>query len=192
MKHLTPDELIDAIDNALSRGRQAHVSGCDECRAQLAQMRAMLSEVSRVDVPEPSPLFWERFSDRVRTAIAGEPALPPRAGRWFQWQVLVPIGALAALVLALASAVPERAISVVDRAELAMFETGSDNQAVSDVDAQWELVAALVGDVDFDAAAEAGVAAAPGAADDVVMLLSAAEQQELMRLLREELERSGG
>src|SRR5689334_13377184 len=31
-----------------------------------------------VDVPEPSPLFWDHLSQRVRTAVASEPVPQPR------------------------------------------------------------------------------------------------------------------
>jgi hypothetical protein len=113
--------------------------------------------------------------------------------RWFEWPVLVPLGALALLVFALVSVVPQGAHDLW-RTQLAM-STGVDADDVGtalDADTHWELMAALIGDVDVEAAEQAGMSAVPGSADDVVSHLSSAEQQELGRLLREELKSSGG
>ena len=45
----------------------------------------------------------------------------------------------------------------------------------------------LVGDIDLDTAAAAGVVVEPGDAEQAVLQLTAEEQQELTRLLRAEL-----
>jgi len=79
MTHLTSDELIDAMEGLLPAERQAHLAACDACRRELAELSSVLGEAKRVSVPEPSPLFWQHFSSRVRTAIAAV-ALP--AGGW--------------------------------------------------------------------------------------------------------------
>ena len=193
MNHLTPDEFIDAVEGTLLPARQAHVRECNHCRLHVAQMTTMLNEVRGVGVPEPSPLFWDYFPDWVRRAIAVEPAVPPRLARWFQWPVLVPLTALASIVLVLASAVPERAVGLVD-SEMAVtgIDTAPEADAAVDPDADWELMAALAAGVDFDTTDQSALDSAPGAADEAVMQLSAAEQQELLRLLREELQHSGG
>ena len=193
MSHLTTDELVDAVEQTLSPARQAHLIECGDCRHHVAQMAALVHEVRLVDVPEPSPLFWDRFSDRVRRAIADEGRVPPRLARWFEWPVLVPVGALAALVLALTSAISPRVVGTLDNATaINVIEPAPMIEPAGDVDAQWELVAAIVGEVDVEAAEQAGIRTTPGAADEAVLQLTAAEQQELLRLLREELERSGG
>ena len=63
-------------------------------------------------MPEPSPLFWPHFSERVRTAIDSE-ALPESTWpSWLRWQVLLPLGAVAMIVLGLMISVPKQ-----DRAE---------------------------------------------------------------------------
>jgi hypothetical protein len=193
MTHLTADELVDAVDGRLSQVLQTHLAGCDGCREKLADLAGVLAEVRAVDVPEPSPLFWERLSDNVRSAVAADSARPPIVARWFEWPVLVPLGALALLVFALVSVVPQGAHDLW-RTQLAM-STGVDADDVGtalDADTHWELMAALIGDVDVEAAEQAGMSAVPGSADDVVSHLSSAEQQELGRLLREELKSSGG
>jgi hypothetical protein len=192
MNHLTPDEFIDAVGQTLPPARQAHLHACEDCRLQVAQMTAMVREVRDVAVPAPSPLFWGHLSDRVRRAIAVEPAVPPAVARWFQWPVLVPLGALASLVLVLASAVPQRVVQPRDDGmAVAAIDDLHDADAPVDPEAHWELMAALIANVDFDAD-QSAMGGAPGAADAAVTQLTAAEQQELLRLLREELQHSGG
>jgi hypothetical protein len=187
MTHLTADELIDAVDAALSPARRAHLDTCDRCRREAIALHAALSEVRAADVPEPSPLFWDHFSARVTTAIA-EAELPP-ARRWFHWHVLAPLAGLALLVMALVSSVPSRpgpgdTLTGVT-AQATIEEAGAD------IEAEWTLLADLFSEYDVDSAREAGIVAGPGAADQAVLQLTLGEQQELMRLLREEL-RAGG
>lgn len=83
MKHLTEAELVDRIDGALAPSRSVHLEACDTCRAAEAELRDMLARAGDVQIPEPSPLFWEHFSARVhegvRNAKAGEPS------RWVGW-----------------------------------------------------------------------------------------------------------
>src|SRR5262245_19463877 len=69
MSHLTERELVDVIDGALPPERQAHADACATCRGEIASLRAMLDEALTADVPEPSPLFWEHFSARVREGV---------------------------------------------------------------------------------------------------------------------------
>src|SRR5437762_12868319 len=61
----------------------------------------LLALLRDVDVPEPSPLFWDHLSQRVREAVANEP--PPAPG-WMNrlnvaWAAGV-FGAVAVVVLA--------------------------------------------------------------------------------------------
>jgi hypothetical protein len=192
MSHLTPDELVDAVEQTLAVERQAHLTGCDHCLREVTELTAVLRGVRAVEVSEPSPLFWDHFSSRVRRAIAAEPAIPPRLARWFQWPVLAPLTGLALLVVALIWAVPDGASGLLE-AQLALRHAVAEPAPEPTTAAEsWDIVAALIGDVDFDTVSEAGIPTTPGAADDAVLLLSSAEQMELARLLREELERSGG
>src|SRR5687768_14981786 len=104
MNHLTPDELIDAVERSLSPARSAHLAECARCTLEVAQLSTILDDSRAAKVPEPSPLYWDHFSSRVRTAIAAEP-IAPRVARWFQWPVLVPVAGLALLVFTLLSTV---------------------------------------------------------------------------------------
>jgi hypothetical protein len=106
--HLTPEELIDSRERQLPPARQAHADSCAVCRAELAQLDEVLLDVAAVDVPEPSPLFWDHLSARIRDRVAHEP--PPGAGRdhplarltdWLTGWSVAPRWAFAAALLAL-------------------------------------------------------------------------------------------
>jgi hypothetical protein len=192
MTHLTNAELIDAVEQSLALEGRTHLAACEHCRRQVAELDALLHRVREVEVPDPPSLFWGRLTARIREAVGAE-APPPRLARWFQWPVFVPLGALAMLLLSLISALPQGS-SGVSRAQLALTggALGSVIDDPADGEAPWQLVAALLGDSDLDPADQAGIATPPGSADEVVLQLTSAEQQELVRLLQEELQRSGG
>jgi hypothetical protein len=180
MTHLTADELIDAMEGMLAPERQAHLTSCDECQRELAELSNVLSEAKQVSVPDPLPLFWNHFSERVRGAIDADVAAGPAWPEWLRWQVLAPVGALAVLILTLLIALPRR-----DNTEM-LLETSVEELPPSD---NWVMLTDLVGDIDLDTASAAGVIE-PGVADEAVLQLTAEEQQELTRLLRAELQRA--
>ena len=195
MRHLTPDELLDFVEKPTDAGtNRVHVESCEHCRAEAGALSALLRETSRVQMPEPSPLFWDQFSRRVRQAIADEPRTVPRIGRWLQWPVLVPAAGLALVVFAMAASLALR-----DRAGISQplgvivdDSTSSSEESTATLDTTWALVADLVGPIDPDIALEAGISLGPGVADDALLDLSAVERDELERLLREELKQPGG
>jgi len=180
MRHLTSDELLDAVEGVLDAEGQAHLSSCETCQLQLADLSRVLGEAKRVSVPEPSPLFWQHFSRRVALAIDEESTRGWPT--WLRWQVLLPLGAVALVVVALMIAVPKKAPAV----ELAVAPPA----AVDVAEDSWVAFAELVGDVDLDTAAAAGIFGKPDIAERAVLELTAEEQQELTRLLRAELQRA--
>ena len=194
MTHLTPDELIDALEGGgaftrRSLGEGGHLADCEQCRRELADLSAVLADAKQASVPEPAPLFWPHFSQRVRTAIDGD-ALPEGTWpSWLRWQVLLPLGAVAMVILALMISVPrqQRAEREPGAALAAPVASAAlDAPAPSD---SWVMLADLVGDLDLDTATAAGVVA-PGVAEQAVLQLTADEQQELTRLLKAELTRA--
>lgn len=189
MNHLTSDELIDAMDGLLDASPRQHLNRCDECKRELAELCSVLREAREVSVPEPSPLFWQHFSERVRAAVDAEVLPAGEWARWLRWPVLVPIGALALLLLALLVPVPKEAEWA---ASPAVNDTANDRVTgdVALADDRWVLVADLVGELDWDTASAAGLVVGPGAAEQAVLELSPDEQQELTRLLRAELQRA--
>ena len=183
MTHLSPDEFIDAVEGMLAPERQAHLASCDVCQRELAGLSAVLSDAKQASVPEPSPLFWPHFSERVRTAIDQD---APDAGHWpswMRWQVLAPLGVAAMIILGLMIAVPKQA--PVDSVAVQAPEAAEALQAPEN----WAMVTALVGTIDLDTASAAGVIE-PGVAEQAVLHLTAEEQQELTRLLKAELQRA--
>jgi anti-sigma factor RsiW len=189
MKHLSPDELIDAVEGTLDPALAAHLTRCAACDAEVSRLRAVLGDAKAADVPEPSPLFWDHFSTRVRAAIENEP-VPERTWLpvWLRWPVLAPIAALALIVLALTVSVPRprnTGPSVAD-AEV----TASDDLATAG-EQEWAVVAEIVGPVEIDQAHEMGITVTPGDADRIALQLDADEQRELIRLIKEEMDKSG-
>ena len=180
MTHLTSDELLDAMERVLAADRQAHLATCDECRAQVAGLSITLSEAKQTSVTEPSPLFWQHFSERVGTAI-DHGAAGANWPSWLRWQVLVPLGAVALVILGLLVSMPNPDVSDSPLA----LRAPEAPQALDN----WAMVAELVGNIDLDTASAAGVIE-PGVAEQAVLHLTVEEQQELTRLLKAELQRA--
>ncbi|HEX8028034.1 MAG TPA: hypothetical protein VF491_06215, partial [Vicinamibacterales bacterium] len=172
MTHLTPDELIDAMEGVLADTRHAHLSSCPECGRQLADLSSMLGEAQRASIPDPSPLFWRYFSQRVNAAIDTAPATAESPG-WLRWQVLLPIGAMAVVLLAFAF--------TMKPTEIPREVATSSTLSLELPDESWTTVAELVGEIDLETASAAGVIE-PGVAEQAALVLSAEEQQELTRL----------
>jgi hypothetical protein len=181
MNHLTPDQLIDALDEPLSADARCHLEACPACRAQFEELTVALTSTRDLDVPEPSPLFWQHFSARVRSAVEAEG--PPNRGwpSWFRLPVLAPLVGLALVIAVLVVTLPQAIRPLpIDVAEL----PGGDVPLNDD---GWTLVADVVGDLDWDTAMAAGLSVEPGAVDRAVMDLTADEQRELTALLQAEL-----
>jgi hypothetical protein len=86
-RHLSPQEFVDAADAVLPADRLSHLDRCVECRQELDALRRVMTDLGPArDVPDPSPLFWEHFTGRVRATADAEPARerPP----WPGWQPL--------------------------------------------------------------------------------------------------------
>jgi hypothetical protein len=183
MTHLSSDELIDAMDGVLATEQQAHLAACEQCRHELAGLSSVLNEAKQASVPEPSPLFWPHFSQRVRVAVDQETASGSNWPAWLRWQVLVPLGAMAMMILGLMSSLPTH-----QRNESINLEAYQGLE-VPEATEQWVMLTDLVGDIDLDTASAAGVIE-PGSAEQAVLQLTAEEQQELTRLLKAELMRA--
>jgi hypothetical protein len=204
MNHLTPDELIDAVEGTLDPARGAHLDTCTACGEETARLRAILHEARQADMPEPSPLFWDHFSTRVRAAIETEQT-PRRAWlpQWLRWPVLVPLAGLALLVLALANAVPRTGpharLPRVGPTPAALLSTEADARAegtaVGDLsrigEREWAVISEIVGALEIEEARDMGIAVNPGDTERIALRLSAAEQRELVRLIKEEMDKAG-
>src|ERR1051325_8890597 len=100
--HLTPEELLDLAEGARAESAAPHLEPCAACREHVAALRATMSLAADVDVPEPSPLFWDHLSRRVREAVAAEELTTPTrsaAGWTLSWRSWAWAGAVAAAVI---------------------------------------------------------------------------------------------
>jgi hypothetical protein len=195
--HLREIELVDALDGLLPSARRQHLDGCAECRERLDGLRHAVTLTGDDRVPEPSPLFWDHLSARVRDAIDREP--PPSRMRW-SWQGARAAGivatATAAVVLLVAAGggrvgnldpsdpVPApQALAGAAVHELPIVDAPLD----LDQDEAWALVRTVADELETAEITAAGIATRPGSAERVANQLSEAERVELAALLEREI-----
>jgi|SRR5581483_6293487 len=194
--HLTPEQFVDLAEGTTPESSTPHLASCEACRRQLADVRAMMTAAADVDVPEPSPLFWEHLSARVSEAVAAE---PPQSG-WNWWlRAAMPfaLATAAALLIAfvmvgrlVAPAEQHAALPVASVAPPPAQKLPADTTLAADVtDPSLGLVADLTQDMGWDAAREAGLAPR-GSADHAVTHLTEGELRQLRDLLQEEMTKS--
>ena len=191
MRHLTSEQLVDVAEGVRTEPSMPHLQSCEACRTKLAELRTTLSAAGEVDVPEPSPLFWDHFSARVHEAVEAERANRTFAfGRWSSWRTLpLWLGSLAAVILAIVIVTRGRVSEAPAPPGPVGVVVESQAEAPASVDdASLSLVADLVTDLDWDGAVEAGLTPHLGSADDVLTELNDDERRELNQLLRVELD----
>ena len=100
MTHMTEEELI-AYKEGVAAQRAViarHLAACEECRAELEHIEAVLAALDTLPVPNPG----DDYGRHVWQQIA--PRLPERPARWWQaWfepRRLATTGALAAIIIA--------------------------------------------------------------------------------------------
>lgn len=188
MPHLSPAELIDLAEG--TRSPVPHLSGCEVCRRHVAELRVALRAAAAAEVPEPSPLFWDHLSARVREAVQAEP--PFR--RWWDVRALRPrtVWTVAAsAVVAIAAVATLRAPrQPAERAAPPPSITAGARARSAD-DPSLAFVADLTAGFDWDQAAAAGLAPRLGAADKAIAELTDAERRELERLIKNEMSHPG-
>ena len=189
MRHLDDERLVDAAEGRLEGPEASHLEGCESCQAQVTELRDVLMRVTAIEVPAPSPLFWEHFRSRVSDALDADPA-PARRRTGFGWLTAVSSGMTIALVI-VAALVRSPEVEPVRPQETT--RSGTPVQAdTDDIDADeaWALVRSLADDLEYEDARDAGVAPASGALDRAALELSPAEQTALIKLLEEEMKRT--
>jgi hypothetical protein len=212
--HLTPEELIDSRERQLPPARQAHAAACGVCRAKLAEIDEVLLDVAAVDVPEPSPLFWDHLSARIRDRVAHEPppALAParenplaRLTDWLTGWSAAPRWAFAAVLIALCACLgwlgwselrrgngpvaPGLQSVQVDRGEGSA--PGPETAVDADDDSEWALMLEMAEDVTWDDADGEGSSlyVRPAAVDRALIELTAEERDRLLQLVQADLAR---
>lgn len=192
MSHLSPEQLVDVADGTCAESSVPHLAACVVCRRQIDELRATISAARAADVPEPSPLFWEHFSARVRGAIDADRARPRRAS----WRriALVPAALAAAAAIAFLSTWrttdlprvgPPSPAGVAVRGALGTPSVAGV-ELLLEPDASLTLVEDLASGLDSDGLADAGLAG-DGSAEHAVTHMTTNELQELRRLLEEAL-----
>ena len=186
--HLSPDELLDVAEGTRREASLPHLSSCEICRRQIADLRAALSAAVSIGVPEPSPLFWNQFSIGVRDALATAPAGGGWRWAWARFHAPIVLAATPAiLVLCVLGArlIGPHRQAPATREALGVAPPGTADTLATD-DPAFTLVADLTGAIDVETAHEAGLAG-QGSAEHAVTHLSQGELKQLQHLLREEL-----
>jgi len=202
MTHLTDAEFADLMDDTLPQGRRTHVRDCEACRARATEMESVLARLiehrgpENSDVPEPSPLFWEHLSTRVRDAVASQPATTSWRDRvWRPGTAWVAGVASVALAVAISHSMLPRAplntpSSIVLKAPAAaVVSAGLELPDDIDADDAWAIVRNVADQIEWDDAHDAGISTRPDAAERLTAELTTREQSELARLLQGELNR---
>jgi hypothetical protein len=189
MRHLSSAQLLDLVEGATDEGSHSHLASCAGCRAQFDEARAAAALARGVEVPEPSPLFWDHLSGRIHDAVAAERAQGAASRGWrLPWRVAAALSAAALISAVGLTIVPGMRSTSVSDSPPARNATGAGavDAPVTD-DPSLSFVADLASDLDWDAAAEAGLTTPAGAVDGVLPTLSPTETAELQRLLTEAL-----
>jgi hypothetical protein len=162
------------------------------------QIDALLEEVSAVDVPEPSPLFWSQFAARVNAAIDGP---PPRA--WWQMPAVWAWTSVAALILVsvlgfyVIRPALQRQLPAITTMPTPGTGTAANGLDAADVDVDiesdeaWAVVRSFADELRYEDARDAGVVPRPGAIERAATELTAEERAELVRIIQDELKRTG-
>ena len=83
MKHLTDDQLSALLDDALPASERAacdaHLAGCDACRARLAEASALEESLGKALTHDPGEGYFADFAERVAKRIASGPRAPDAA-----------------------------------------------------------------------------------------------------------------
>ena len=207
MTHLTDVELVDLVDGTLAPARARHLDACETCRASASAIRETISRAADAEIPEPSPLFWERFSARVQEGVRAESVAP---SGWFGWAQSATVkwavsGALLTLVLVAVvwrASAPRPASTASGPVATASSTGPADPDAFDpDLDEAWALVRTVADDVArdtpasdeiaWDEVATEGFGDRPGAVEHAMVALTGDERSELLRLLQAETKQPG-
>ncbi|MEO8483959.1 MAG: hypothetical protein ABI634_17240 [Acidobacteriota bacterium] len=184
--HFSPEDQLAALDGTLPAERLAHASECASCQAALARTRSIVEAVRSDDVPEPSPLFWNHFSARVRAATSAEASAPAWRFGWRMWVTIGSAAAAFAMVLMVRAVPGVPAAPTSPATEVAVAgspATPADTADAEPFAAVMQMASSLSSD-DLN-----GVMSATGGDTPLVEELSPAERAAFVRLLHAEMEK---
>ena len=205
MTHLTPAQFVDIAEGAQPESSVPHLATCERCRRELNELRAVMADTDvsgRDAVMEPSPLFWNELSARVRNAVAEERARPQSLLEWLrQPRVFVASLASAFAVLLIALLMPRTDDATIPARPLPLAQNASLPSASPSLpplaplgladDPHLRIVASVATSVDWDEMRDEVAFANTGTSDAVAASLTIDEQRELRRLLVEETAQPG-
>jgi hypothetical protein len=204
MKHLSHAELADAIESPseLPPHRARHARECAACRGQADALRVVLARAAEDRAPEPSPLFWDHFGERVADAVRAE-SIQRRSVPWFE-RLHPPLTAWAAAAIVLMvvsltilwratlhAPAPVFRLPQPSAASTSARSPASVSTDNADVDERWAVVRVAAEDLGWEDVRDAGISAHPGQAEGVALELTPDERSELARLIDQELKRNG-
>lgn len=189
--HLTPEQFVEALERPLPPERQAHLAVCAACATSLGEMRLLMDDVALAGaVPEPSPLFWDHLSARVRAAVDVEPV--PVTPWWGGWRGVATIsGVIGVVALAVVLRSSNAPTPVVGGAAAVSTTSDVATVAAEASDDVWNMIAVAAPAMPVDAMFEAGLKPGPAATQAAIESLTNAQRQELVKLLRAEMGSSG-
>jgi hypothetical protein len=206
MRHLTPGDFVDLAEGARDAQSVPHLAACDVCRRRLADLRAAMAGISRSEggIPEPSPLFWDHLSARVRDGVRNEdvPARTFHSGSFLTTPRLAFAAVWCVVAIAIGATFGSRLIAPQPQAPIAPLTTAPAGTVAnvhnapittpdlpgSADDPSFSLVADYGKTLDWDELREQmSVPAHTGIMDAAAGELNAEERQELHRLLTEQL-----
>jgi anti-sigma factor RsiW len=98
--------LLALIEGELKQKKRdkvaMHVAACPACALAMRSLRRTLRVVQTIDVPEPSPAFWQEFGTALHQRIRREEAAHQGRRGWPIWELFrLPKPALAAVAVSL-------------------------------------------------------------------------------------------
>jgi hypothetical protein len=100
MKHVSEEALIGFREGEASQRTAIaeHLSGCEECRATLGRIEAVLAALDTLQVPNPGDDYGRRVWQEIAPRLPERPE--PWWQAWFEPRRLAAMGAFAVLILA--------------------------------------------------------------------------------------------
>jgi hypothetical protein len=135
------------------------------------------------DVPEPSPLFWNHLSARVRDAVAEEPIA--RAWWSLYWRPLAAAVGTVGFVVFLLLRTSAPAAPATPAAPVA--PAAVDQVADVEVTEMWRMIQVAAPKVEMESVRDTGLMPSQYATDQAIEALTPSEREELVRLLRKEI-----
>lgn len=99
MKHMTEEELIAYREGVTAErvGIARHLAMCEECRAELERIEAVLAALDTLPVPDPGDDYGRHVWQQIASRLPEKPG--PWWRSWFEAKSLGTLGAVAVMVV---------------------------------------------------------------------------------------------